>query len=167
MATYDDEFALKYFSNEYDPEDIITAIRRITISKTAYPVICGSGLKNRGIQALLDSVIQYLPSPSENQPPKSIKGKTITPDSPKTVAYAYKVLGTTERGSLVYVRVYSGKLKRGMSVYNVNKNTTEKISRVYRVRAGDYVEINENILPGDIVALAGLSKTASGDTLIM
>ncbi|CAG9323281.1 FUSA [Blepharisma stoltei] len=168
LGSCDDEFAEKYLSGSFTEDDIDLAIRKVTIQMTAYPIYCGSALKNKGVQPVLEGIIKYLPSPAEKLPAVGIlNGKAVTrsiSDS-KLCALAYKVINNTSKGTLVYARVYSGKIKYGEFLKNTSKKTIEKANRILRVRANEYVEVNE-IGVGDIVALGGLKEVRSGDTLI-
>lgn len=174
VATLDDDFAVrarqnKYLNGEFTTNELVQAIRRLVRNMTAFPVFCGSALKNRGVQALLDGVIDYLPSPSEAKQPlaKEASGSTrsVSTTDKELRALAFKYIYDQGRQPLTYVRVYSGKLKQGQSLFNTTQSLTEKPSRIYRVQAGQYIELNE-VGPGDIAALAGLRMARSGDTLV-
>lgn len=109
------------------------------------PILIGSALKNKGIQPLLDAIIKYLPSPFEKSPLVSVINKNIKripKNEEKLCAYAYKVVNEKDKGTLVYTRVYSGKLSQRTPLINSSKNIVEKIQYIYRVRANQYVSTN-------------------------
>jgi elongation factor G len=174
LASLDDYFAVNYIQEQYlsssfDSKDILQAIRRVTLREQAIPILCGSALKNRGVQAVLDGVINYLPSPAEKPPTVGfLKSEKITRSigDKKLTALAYKVISNTERGSLLYARVYTGKLKSGDYVKITSQSGVyEKLGRLLRVRANEYVDVSE-IHEGDIAAITGMKAARSGDTLI-
>lgn len=158
-----------YLSSSFESKDIMNAIRRVTLREQAIPILCGSALKNKGVQAVLDGVINFLPSPAEKPPTIGlVNGEKVSRNigDKKLTALAYKVISNTERGSLLYARVYTGKLRTGDYVKNTSQpGVFEKLGRLLRVRADEYVDVPE-IQEGDIVAISGLKTTKSGDTLI-
>ena len=169
LGTLDDEFAEKYLAGNFTESDIMMAIRKLTIRMQAFPILCGSALKNRGIQPVLDAVVNYLPSPAESPDAEGlIRGQTVTRShkDKELCALAYKVIQNTAKGPLVYVRIYSGKIKHGEVLKNTTrKDTLEKVTKLLRVRSNEYVEVLE-AKAGDIVAIGGMKDVYSGDTLI-
>lgn len=166
-----DEVMQKYLSGEeIEPELIKSALRKLTISMKVTPVFFGASFKNKGIQPLLDGVIDFLPSPLDIPP---VKG--INPDKEKMVeckpyddenltALVFKIMTDPFVGQLAFVRVYSGKLETGKSVYNANKSKSERIGRLLRMHANKREEVTE-ILSGDIGAVVGLRDVTTGETL--
>ncbi|KAM8814201.1 ribosome-releasing factor 2, mitochondrial isoform 3-T3 [Rhynchonycteris naso] len=165
VADLDDEFAdlvLGEFSENFDllpTEKLQTAIRRVTLAQTAVPVLCGSALKNKGVQPLLDAVIMYLPSPEEcnHEFLQWYKGDLC--------ALAFKVLHDKQRGPLVFMRIYSGTIKPQLAIHNINGNCTERISRLLLPFADQHVEI-PSLSAGNIALTVGLKHTATGDTIV-
>ena len=170
VATLDDDFADLYLAGKYTTEDLKLAIRKVTVNLKAFPVFCGTALRNKGVQMLLDGVVDYLASPAEIPPihcqTPSGAELTRTSSDKQLCSLAFKVMANTEKGPLVYLRLYSGKLKLGQLLRNTSQpGLLEKVSRLYRVRAKEYVDIEE-ATAGDVVAVAGLVKAKSGDTLV-
>ena len=170
VASLDDSFADLYLSGKYTNDDLKLAIRNVTVNLRAFPVFCGTALRNKGVQMLLDGVVDYLASPAEVPPVHCVTssgGEVIrTPADKQLCSLAFKVMANTEKGPLVYLRLYSGKLKIGQLLRNASQaSLLEKVARMYRVRAKEYVEVEE-VTAGDVVAVAGLVKTKSGDTLV-
>ena len=171
VAETDDESLENYLEHgDLEAEELRQGMRRACLSGTLVPVVCGTSLKNRGVQLLLDAVLDYLPSPVdidvvEGTHPKTeekIKRHTNV-DEPAT-ALAFKIQIDPYVGRLTYARIYSGKFKAGMAVYNPAKSTTERVSRILRMHA-DTREDLEEACAGDIVALVGLKDISTGDTL--
>ncbi|WP_213699051.1 elongation factor G [Acetomicrobium sp.] len=171
LAEVDDEIMESYLEGrEISEESIKRALRLGTISLKLVPMLCGSALKNKGIQLLLDAVIDYLPSPLDIPPVKGVDPRTgeevirhTDVEAPFT-ALAFKVLVDPYVGRVVYTRIYSGKLHTGMSVLNTNTGKKERIGRILRVHANKREDI-ESALAGAIVAIPGLKNTRTGDTL--
>ena len=171
IAEYDDEFLEKYVNGHtLTIEDLKEGIRASTLKAKITPVFCGSAVKNKGIQKLLDGVVDYLPSPLDLPP---IKGKhpetdeemVRKPDDKEPFsALAFKVVTDPYVGKLTYIRVYSGAVKTGEFVYNVSRDVNERISRLLLMHANDREQI-EDIHTGGIVAVVGLKNTTTGDTL--
>ncbi len=166
-----DEVMSKYLSGEQiEPELIKAALRKLTISMKITPVFCGAAFKNKGIQPLLDGVVDFLPSPLDIPPVKGInpndeKVVECKPeDEEPLVALVFKIMTDPFVGQLAFVRVYSGKLETGKSVYNANKSRSERIGRLLRMHANKREEIGE-ILAGDIGAVVGLRDVTTGETL--
>ena len=167
----DDEMMEKYLAgDELNTEEIKICIRKGTINNTFIPVFCGSAFKNKGVQALLDAVVDYLPSPVDITDAKGIDIATQkevnvpASDKGKLCALAFKVMNDPFVGSLTFVRVYSGILKSGVAVQNTTKQKKERIGRMLLMHANNREDIKE-VCSGDIVALAGLKDTSTGDTL--
>lgn len=171
LADTNDELAMLYLEGEDIPNEvIINAIRQGTITLEHFPVLCGSALKNKGVQRLLDAVTLYLPSPLDIPP---IKG--IVPDSGEeqprnadfeepTAALAFKIMTDPYVGRLTFVRVYSGRLMSGSYVFNASKGKKERIGRLLKMHANSREEV-ESISAGDLGAVIGLKDTTTGDTL--
>jgi len=171
IAETDEELTLKYLEGEeISKEELIAALRRATIAGTLVPVLCGSALKNKGVQAMPDAVIAYLPSPLEIPPPTGIDpdtNETVTrevSDSAPFSALAFKIVSDPFVGRLSYLRVYSGTLNKGAAIENSTKDKTERIGRLLRMHANHREDIDE-IRAGDICAAVGLRNTFTGDTL--
>lgn len=167
----DDDLMARYLDGEDIPAaDLRRALRRATISGTLVPVLCGSALRNKGVQLLLDAIVDYLPSPLDIPPvqgenPRTGQVETRPADvNAPLAALAFKVACDPYVGRLVYVRVYSGKLKVGSSVYNPGKGQMERIGKLLRMFARDREEIPE-LTAGDIGGVVGLKATFTGDTL--
>ncbi len=171
IAELDDALTIKFLENEkISVEELKTALRKAVISNKATPVLCGSSLKNKGVQPVLDGVIDYLPSPADIPP---VTG--IDPDSGKEVirehdddapmsALVFKIVSDPYVGRLAYFRVYSGKVTQGVMSYNVNKDKKERIGRLLRMYA-DHREDITDVYAGDIGAVLGFKETFTGDTL--
>lgn len=171
-AGSDDKLMEKYFNGEKLTEDEIRkAIRHLTITGQAYPVFCGSAFKDKGVQPLLDAVIDYLPSP-EDVP--AIKGyqpghEDVEIDRKPVVnapfcALAFKIAVHPFYGKLVYVRVYSGKVKPGDQVLNVNKDNRERVGKIFQMHSDKEIPVDE-ALAGNIYAFVGLKDVTTGNTL--
>ncbi len=167
-----DEMAMeRYLDGQVlEVEEIKRAIRLGTISLKVTPVFCGSAFKNKGVQPLLDGVVDYLPSPVDLPPVQGIDPRTEEPitrspsESEPFAALAFKIMSDPFSGQLTYFRVYSGKLHAGSYVYNVAKEKKERIGRLLKMHANKREEIGE-VSAGDIAAAVGLKDTRTGDTL--
>ncbi len=170
LADVDENIMEKYLNGEEISEaEIKAALRRGTVELKLTPVICGSAFKNKGVQLLLDAIVDYLPSPLDIPP---VKGKT--PDGEEAIrkasddepfaALAFKVMTDPYVGQLTYLRIYSGVLTAGSYVYNSSKNKKERIGRLLKMHANKREEIKE-VRAGDIAAAVGLKYTLTGDTL--
>ena len=170
VAEYDEELMIKYLEGEEIlPEDIIRAIRTATINVKITPVLCGSSYKNKGVQPLLDAIVDYLPSPLEIPPVKGIgedeqEQERKSSDEEPFSALAFKIVTDPYVGKLAYFRVYSGTLKSGSYVYNSSKGKKERIGRILLMHANKREEVDE-VYAGDIAAAVGLKDTGTGDTL--
>ena len=170
VAEYDEEMLEKYLSDEEIPDDLlIRAIRTGTLSATLNPVLCGSSFKNKGVQQLLDAIVDFLPSPLDVPPVTGVdnKGNEVerrpSDDEPFS-ALAFKVVSDSFVGRLTFFRVYSGVLKAGSSVYNSTKKKKERIGKPLLMHANHREEVDE-ARTGDILAIGGLKFTMTGDTL--
>jgi len=171
IAETDEELTLKYLEGEeISKEELIGALRKATIASKLVPVLCGSSLKNKGVQAVLDAVIAYLPSPLDIAPPTGIdpdSGEGVTravDDNSPFSALVFKIVSDPFVGRLSYLRVYSGTLTKGASVENTIKGKSERVGRLLRMHANHREDIDE-IRAGDICAAVGLRNTFTGDTL--
>ncbi len=171
LGEVDDEIMEKYLAEEeITTEDIKKAIRRTVVKNKFVPVLCGTALKNKGVQLLLDAICDYLPSPIDIPAVKGMNPKTgeyeerIPSDEAPFCGLAFKIMTDPYVGKLTYVRVYSGKLTSGVYVYNSTRRTKERVSKIVRMHANRQ-EIVKEIFTGDIVAFVGLKETKTGDTL--
>ncbi len=171
IAEYDEDLMIKYLEGEeITPEEIINAIRTATVKVEITPVLCGSSYKNKGVQPLLDAIVDYLPSPLDIP---SIKGLAVDSDETEErrssddepfSALAFKIVTDPYVGKLAYFRVYSGTLESGSYVYNPIKGKRERIGRILLMHANKREEVKE-VYAGDIAAAVGLKDTSTGDTL--
>ena len=167
----DDVLMAAYLEGK-EPEiaDIKRVLRKATIDNTLVPVFCGSALKNKGVQLVLDGVVDYLPSPADMPATKGLDFETHEErerhpkDDEPLAALAFKIAADPFVGSLTYFRVYSGIMKRGSYVLNAAKNNQERIGRIVRMHANHREEVDE-IYAGDLGAIVGLKNTTTGDTL--
>ncbi|MBI3356945.1 MAG: elongation factor G, partial [Nitrospirae bacterium] len=171
VAEFDDQVMEKYLNGHSLTEDeVMRAIRAGTITMKVTPVLCGSAFKNKGVQQLLDGVVDYLPSPVDIPPVKGIDPNTNKEverkpsDSEPFAALAFKIMTDPFAGQLTYFRVYSGVLKTGTPVLNVTKGTKDRIGRLLKMHANKREEIDV-AYAGDIVAAVGLKGATTGDTL--
>ena len=171
LADADDDVAMLFLEGEeIDADTLRAGIRRATIQLKLFPVMCGSALKNKGVQALLDAVGAYLPSPLDIPPVKGINPDSGEPDlrpadvTAPTAALAFKIVTDPYVGRLVFVRVYSGVLEAGSYIYNVSKGKRERIGRLLKMHANSREEI-DRIEAGGLGAVIGLKDTTTGDTL--
>jgi len=170
LSDYDEDLMRKYLNEDaLSQEEIISALRKATLSLKATPVLCGSAFKNKGVQPLLDAIIDYLPSPLDmtSVSGKDMKGEEIervASDDEHFSALAFKIVTDPYVGQLTYFRVYSGILAAGSYVYNASKRKKERIGRLLKMHANKREEIKE-VRTGDIVAAVGLNLTTTGDTL--
>ena len=171
VAETDDELMEKYLNGEeLSHEELMTGIRKATIAGTMTPVLCGTSYRNKGVQPLLDAIVDFLPSPLDIPPVEGTKknsDEVITrkaDDKEPFSALAFKIMADPFVGKLVFFRVYSGSLKSGSYVYNSTKGKRERIGRILRMHANHREEMDE-IYAGDIAAAVGLKETTTGDTL--
>jgi elongation factor G len=169
VAETDDALMTKYFDGEeLTEEEIRAALRKGTIAGTIVPVLCGSAFKNKGVQLMLDAVVDYLPAPTEVPPIQGTlaNGDTVerrADDNEPLAALAFKIMADPY-GRLTFVRVYSGVLKKGSYVLNATKNKKERISRLVLMKADDRQDVEE-LRAGDLGAALGLKDTLTGDTI--
>ncbi len=171
LAEIDDQILTAYLeSSSISAAELRQALRRVTLANKGVPILCGSMLRNKGIQPLLDAIIDYLPSPLDKPPVRAINAKdgteAIRPASDEApfTALAFKVVSDPFVGRLVYLRVYSGKVEAGAQVYNSTRSQRERIGRLLLMHANHREEISEADT-GAIVATLGLKNTFTGDTL--
>jgi elongation factor G len=176
VADYDDQLMEDYLEDKpIEPDRLIEDIRKATLDISITPVLCGSAFKNKGVQPLLDAVIDYLPSPLEVPPVEGLEGSQLldgegTPttreasDDAPFAALAFKVMSDPFVGKLTYFRVYSGKLQAGGRVLNSITGRTERVGRILMMHANSREEQDE-VYAGDIAAGVGLKQTSTGDTL--
>ncbi len=171
VAESDDDLMMKYFEGEeFTEEEIKTAIRKLTLEMKINPVCCGSSFKNKGVQKLLDAIVDYMPSPLDVP---AIKGTLLdgeteevreSSDSAPFAGLAFKIMADPFVGKLAFFRCYSGTLNSGSYVLNSTKDKKERIGRILMMHANNRSEIEE-IYAGDICAFVGLKDTTTGDTL--
>jgi elongation factor G len=174
LSLVDDEFATIYLDHlegaEITAQQIREAIRRATIANKMVAVLCGSSLRNKGVQPMLDGIVDYLPSPLDIPPVSGINPKTDeteerrADDSEPFAGLAFKIVADPYVGRLAYCRIYSGKMTSGSYVLNTTKNQRERVGRLLRMHANHREDITE-AGAGDIVAIVGLKNTFTGDTL--
>ncbi|MBI5306002.1 elongation factor G [Candidatus Wolfebacteria bacterium] len=174
IVEYNDGLMEKYLSDGILSEDEIRdLIRQATIKHGFVPVLCGSALKNKGVQFMLDAVLNYLPSPVDLSEIKPVKGNDLKTgaeiirnpsDSEPFTALAFKIATDPYVGSLTFFRIYSGVLKKGSYILNSVKDNQERVSRIVRMHANKREEVDE-FYSGDIGAIVGLKNTTTGDTL--
>ncbi|MEK7114706.1 MAG: elongation factor G [Patescibacteria group bacterium] len=174
IAETDGKLTHKYLEGkEISLEELKQALRKATINSQLVPVFCGSALKNKGVQLMLDAVLDYLPSPLDLEEIKPIEGNDLKTeekisrqpdDNEPLAALAFKIATDPYVGSLTFVRVYSGVLKRGSYVLNSSKGNQERIGRIVRMHANQREEVEE-MYAGDLGAAVGLKGTSTGDTL--
>ena len=171
IAELDEELMMKYLDGEEITEaELKAALRKGTIASQIVPVVCGSSYKNKGVQQMIDAVVEYLPSPIDIEDVKGIDPETgeadtrPTDDKAPMSALAFKIASDPFVGRLAFTRVYSGEMKSGSHVLNSTKNKRERIGRLVKMHANHRQEV-ESLLAGDIGAIVGLKDTTTGDTL--
>ncbi|ASR34081.1 translation elongation factor G [Prauserella marina] len=171
IAETDDALMEKYFGGEELTEaEIKAGIRKLTIAREAYPVLTGSAFKNKGVQPMLDAVVDYLPSPLDQPPVEGILADGETPISRKPsidepfAALAFKIAAHPFYGKLTYIRVYSGKVSAGTQVVNATKERKERIGKIFQMHSNKENPVDE-AQAGHIYAVIGLKDTTTGDTL--
>ena len=170
LAEIDDEFADKYLEGkDISVDEIVKVIRKATLSLRVVPVMCGSALRNKGVQPIMDAVVAYLPSPEDVPPIKGINPVTHTEETrlsnhkePLT-ALAFKIMQDEGR-KLTYLRIYAGEIQAGQEIYNASKQKKEKVARLLKMHANKRERI-EKAIAGEIVAVMGLKDTTTGDTI--
>ena len=171
VAETDEELMMKYLEGEeLTKEEIKAALRKATISNEIVPVVCGSSYKNRGVQKLLDAIVDYMPAPTDVEAIKGTNPETgeeedrISSDDQPFAALAFKIMTDPYVGKLCFFRVYSGTLDAGTTVYNSVKDNNERIGRILQMHANHREDI-EKVYAGDIAAVVGVKNTTTGDTL--
>ncbi len=170
LAEVDDDLMAKYLEGEEPTEaEIRRVLRQGTISGAVVPLLCGSAFKNKGVQALLDAVIDYLPSPVDIPPiqgnlPDGTVAERPADDEAPLAALAFKIMADKFVGRLTFVRVYSGVLKKGTYVLNSSKRKKERVSRLIVLKADERIDVDE-LRAGDLGAIPGLTDTLTGDTV--
>jgi len=175
VAEFDEAILEKYISGEHlSTTEIKSAIRTATIQSEVIPVYCGSAFRNKGVQPLLDGVVDYLPGPADLPPVQGADGKVSGPDRPVVerscslsepfCGLAFKLMNDPFVGQLTFLRVYSGSVKAGETVYNANTQKRERINRLVRIHANKREEVAE-LKAGEIGGVVGLKSTVTGDTL--
>ena len=171
ISDQDEEIMMLYLEGEEIPEKMIrTALRKATISYKIVPVTCGSSYKNKGVQELLDAIVEYMPSPLDKKAisgvnPKTEEEETREPsDDAPFSALAFKIMTDPYVGKLAFFRVYSGTLESGKTVINTNKNQRERMGRILLMHANHREDL-DCVYSGDIAAAVGLKNTTTGDTL--
>lgn len=171
VADSDEVLTLKYLEGEeITEEELMAAIRAATLDVKLIPVVCGSSFKNKGVQLLLDAVVNYLPAPTDIpsvrgvHPDTSMDEERHASDNEPFSALAFKIMADPYVGKLAFFRVYSGVLKSGSYIYNSTKNKKERIGRLLQMHANHREEVTE-VYAGDIAAAVGLRETTTGDTL--
>ncbi len=171
IAESDEELMLRYLEDEeISPEELRAALRAATLRGDLVPVLCGSALKNKGVQLMLDAIIYYLPSPLDVPPVTGVNPKTgeteqrsVDPEEPFS-GLVFKIQADPHVGKLAYVRVYSGTLESGSYALNSTKGERERIGRILRMHANHREEV-QSVSAGDICAVIGLKNSFTGDTL--
>ena len=171
VAEWDDELTVKYLDGvEITPEEIKAGLRQAVLSSKVVPVLCGSALKNKGIQPLLDGIVSYLPAPTDVKPVVGFNSKTEAEETRPAdkdapfCALAFKITTDPHVGKLTYLRVYSGVLNKGATVYNSKRKKFERIGRLMQMHANKREE-HQTVSAGDIVAAIGLKDLGTGDTI--
>ncbi|MDH7600826.1 MAG: elongation factor G [Armatimonadota bacterium] len=171
VAEVDEYLMEKYIEGQkITPEEIKAGIRKGTVTNVLVPVLCGAAFRNKGIQPLMDAIVDYLPSPLDVPPVEGVNPKTgekVTreaSDKEPFTALAFKIMSDPYVGKLTFFRVYSGHLARGGVVYNANKEKRERVNRILRMHANHREEV-QHVFAGDIAAAVGLEHTTTGDTL--
>ena len=172
LADVDEELGLKFLDEEeISPADIKASLRRATIANAIIPVVGGSAFKNKGVQYLLDAVVDYLPSPLEIPAATGMRGvdnaelvEAPADDNAKFCALAFKLWSDKYVGKLVFIRVYSGTVSKGDKIFNSRTGRKERIGRLIQIQSNDHKDI-ETCYAGDIAAIAGFKSARTGDTL--
>ena len=170
ISVFDDDIAMMYLEGEEVPVDMIKAvIRKATIANEMVPVVCGTSYKNKGVQQVLDAVVDYMPSPLDKKGIKGINPETEeedfrpASDEAPFSALAFKIATDPYVGKLCYFRVYSGTLEKGTSVLNCTKGTKERMGRILQMHSNHREDI-DIVYAGDIAAVVGVKNTTTGDT---
>ncbi len=171
LGEIDDQILSKYVHGEaITPEELKASLRRCTIAMKTFPVLCGAAFKNKGVQTLLDAVVDFLPSPADIPPVEGLKPRSEetllrrAADNEPFAALVFKIMTDLFVGQLAFLRVYSGSIESGDSVYNPRLDRRERISRLLKMHANKREEISE-VYAGDITAAVGLKSVSTGDTI--
>ena len=171
VAEYDDQLLQKYLEDQpITGPEIVAAIRKGTVANKLVPVLCGAALRNRGIQPMLDAIVDFLPSPIDKLGVEGINPKSNAPERRKPednqpfAGLAFKIATDPYVGKLTFFRVYAGTLKSGSYVWNATRGAKERVGRILQMHANHREEISE-VYAGDIAAAIGLKQTTTGDTL--
>ncbi len=171
VAEQDEDLLEKYLvGEEFTIEEIRTCLRKATIANTVVPVCCGTSYRNKGVQLLLDAIVEYLPSPLDILPAqgREVDGEEVITTEPSdtapVAALAFKIVTDPFVGKLTFFRMYSGTLKSGTYVYNASKGKRERVGRILLMHASARTEVEE-VYAGDIAAIGGFKDTSTGDTL--
>ncbi|MCL2289967.1 MAG: elongation factor G [Bacteroidetes bacterium] len=172
LAEFDEELMIRYFEEPEDlkPEDLIPILRKATIERKVNPVLCGSSFKNKGVQRLIDAVIMYLPSPLDMPAVTGVNPKTgaeelrTMDEKAPFAALAFKIATDPFVGKLTFIKVYSGKLSTGETVYNVHTEKRERVAKILEMHSNKQTQL-ESVTAGNIVALVGMKEIRTGDTL--
>jgi elongation factor G len=172
VSNHDDTIMEKYLGEEEIlPTDLQRALRTVTLGNFAVPILCGSAFKNKGVQPMLDAVVDYLPSPLDIPPTVGHKPRhedqlldRPSDDAAPFSALAFKIMTDPYVGKLTYIRVYSGSLAKGSGVINSTKDRKERVGRILQMHANHREDL-DSVYAGDIVAVVGLKQTTTGDTL--
>jgi elongation factor G len=167
----DEEILGKYLEGEeISEQELVSVIRKATLAMHVFPVLCGSALRNKGVQPLFDAVVNYLPSPLDVPPPEGKDPESGKPElresrkkSPFS-ALAFKVMSDPDKPTLTYIRIYSGSVHVGDKIYNSTQDAHEKISRIYKMHSNSRQRVDE-AMAGEIVAIVGFKVTRTGDTV--
>lgn len=168
LATFDDEIIEKFSEGHLTEADIKKSLRKATLQESITPVLAGASVRNKGVQCLLDAVVDYLPSPKERPPmtgfhPKTEKSVAFHVDDENLCSLAFKT-NFDSHGDITYVRIYSGVLEEGMQLYNSVRQKAERVNRLLYFHANHHLKC-EKAGPGEIVGVVGLKYTITGDTL--
>ncbi|MEY2396952.1 MAG: elongation factor [Actinomycetota bacterium] len=171
LSNFDDVITEKYLNDEeISTTDIKSALRKATLANAAVPILCGTAFKNKGVQSMLDAVVDFLPSPLDIPPAKGTDFKGVeeverpAEDDAPFSALAFKIMTDPHMGKLTFIRVYSGTLNKGDSVLNSTKDRKERVGRILQMHA-NHREDRDAAYAGDIVAVVGLKQTTTGNTL--
>lgn len=172
LAEQDEQLMERYFedADSITAEELIPIIRKATIERKIQPVLCGSSFKNKGVQRLLDAIVMYLPSPADMPAITGINPKTDAEETRKAdenepfAALAFKIATDPFVGKLTFIKVYSGKLNSGETVYNANSGKRERVSKIMQMHSNKQLQL-ETVSAGNIVALVGMKEIHTGDSL--
>ena len=172
LAELDEELMIKYFdaADTITVDELFALLRKATIAGRINPVLCGSSYRNKGVQKLLDAIIRYLPSPADMPSAKGVNPRTeaeeirAMDDKAPFAAVVFKILTDPYVGKLTFVKVYSGKLNTGETVYNVTTGKRERVAKILEMHSNKQFQL-DSVIAGDIVAFVGMKEVRTGDTL--